>query len=158
MEPKYLSLTWGDIYDQCVNISEKIKAGNTFWPDVLISIGRGGMIPTRILSDLMRVNNVQLFDVKLYTGVNKTGSIIAKPFNGNIYNMNVLLVDDIVDTGKTLDYVMECISKSNVKSVRSASLLCKKHITRKPSYYSDDCDSDVWVIYPWEQTETPLPH
>ena len=154
MEQKYLSLTWDDIYEQCKTVSVKIKTG-TFFPDILISVGRGGMIPARILSDLLGVKNVMLYNIRMYTGVNTVGNVVQS-FSGNIYKQNILLVDDIIDTGKTIDCAMGNLLEQQPKSIRVASLLCKKHIVRKPSYYADDCDNDVWIIYPWEKNEFPI--
>lgn len=153
-DQKYLSLTWDDIYKQCEVIASKIKSNPKNIPDTIIAIGRGGMIPARILSDMLNVKNVQMYNIQMYTGVNTKGAI-TQSFNGNVYKCNVLLVDDIVDSGKTIDCAITNISGRDANSIRVASLLCKKSVTRKPSYYADDCENDVWVVYPWEIKEFP---
>ena len=153
MNQKFLTLTWDDIDRQCSILSNKI-IDSKFNPDIIISIGRGGMVPSRILSDLLNVKNVYMHSISSYVGINSIGTVNAESLKINIYNQSVLLVDDIVDSGGTMEFMMREIVKSRPKSVKFATLLCKDHVVIKPSYYAEECSKDSWVIYPWEKKET----
>ena len=70
-------------------------------------------------------NNIEYVDISSYKG-KKRGEIKSLPFEINIQNQNILIIDDICDTGNTLSYITDLINKNNPKSIRTAVLLKKK--------------------------------
>ena len=60
---KMVYLQWSDIEQMCQELSNKIIEAK-FQPSMIISIGRGGMIPARIVSDLLNINDVALFGIR----------------------------------------------------------------------------------------------
>jgi len=150
---KYLKLDNLEISIAIADISKKIIESN-YHPEVLISIGRGGMILTRYLSDILGVKEIGYLPISMYTGVKtrnnkpKIGSL-----NISVYKKNVLLIDDIVDTGVTIEFAIDLMRQQGASTFKTAAIICRDTITRKPSYYHMDCDSDSWVIFPWEHTE-----
>lgn len=66
--------------------------------------------------------------VSSYQGENSTGNIELKiPLKEeNIKGKNIVIVEDIVDTGKTFQFLMEYITKMNPKSIKTCVLLDKK--------------------------------
>lgn len=150
-----VAIPYDVIYSYLKDISDQIQKMN-YKPDVLISIGRGGMIPTRILSDLLNVKEVSYITAKMYTGIDQRDN---KPTIGNIIlsttltNKNILLIDDIIDSGLTVDAVYNKIKELKPLSVKVATILCKKHVSRKPSFYKCDCENDQWIVFPWELNE-----
>jgi hypoxanthine phosphoribosyltransferase len=66
---------------------------------------------------------------------------------------DVLLVDDVADTGSTLETAVEKILKPrNPRTVRTATLLIKPWSKSKPDYTA--ASTDAWVVFPWERMET----
>lgn len=53
-------------------------------------------------------------------------------FKKNLESKNVLIIEDIVDTGLTMKYLIELIEKQNPKSVKIASLLLKASALKHP--------------------------
>ena len=148
---KYVKLSWQHITNHCKLIVEKMK---DFKPDVLISLGRGGMIPTRILSDMINVKTVHLLNIKLYKGVNiRDSKPTVENFNVIIEKKNVLLIDDIVDTGLTIDAAISKIYECRPSIIKTATLLCKKQVKRRPTYIGTECEDNEWIIFPWEKEE-----
>ncbi|AGM24840.1 phosphoribosyltransferase [Spiroplasma chrysopicola] len=81
-------------------------------------------------SDLLRrIDNYIVIDtitVSSYQGINSTGEIIfSKAVTKNIENKDVLLIEDLIDTGKTLSVVIEEIKKLKPKSLRVVCLADK---------------------------------
>ena len=66
--------------------------------------------------------------VSSYQGENSTGTITLKiPLKKeDIENKNIILVEDIVDTGRTFKYLVEYVKEFNPKSVKTCVLLDKK--------------------------------
>lgn len=150
---KYVKLSWEHIDNMCALISNKIKETN-FKPDIIVALGRGGLIPSRILSDSLNVSSVYMFNIKLYKGVNIRDSIArVENFNAPVEKKNVLVVDDILDSGITIDTAIPVIQNRRAASIKMTTLLCKKHATRKPTYFAADSEDDEWVIFPWERVE-----
>ncbi len=97
---------------------------------LLICILRGGVL---FLTDLMRrisvPHQIDFMDVSSY-GVGareSTGRIrINFDLRTDIYNRNVLLVEDIIDSGFTLKTVLEMLKTRHPKSLRVCTLLDKK--------------------------------
>lgn len=150
---KKVYLKWQNIAKSINKIADNIKESG-FKPDAIISIGRGGMIPARLLSDILEVKNVSMISAKLYTGI---GARNSKPtigaINTNIQDKNVLIVDDIVDTGITIDAVIDSVNKYRPSIIRIATLVVKDHVKRLPSYYDQTVKEEEWIVFPWELKE-----
>ena len=121
-------------------------------PDSIVALLRGGIVPARILSDYYSILlNFFALDVKFYTGIGETQ---AKPqirdFNDNIIGENILIVDDIWDSGKTMQAVLDCFSD---KSLVTTTLFWKETAKGKPDYYSKVAKEDEWIVFPWEKHE-----
>ncbi|MEZ4906838.1 MAG: hypoxanthine phosphoribosyltransferase [Saprospiraceae bacterium] len=82
-------------------------------------------------ADLVRHFNfdhtIHFVQFSSYSGTESTGKIFEKlPLQKNVANKHVLIIEDIVDTGNTLNYFIEKLNQQNPKSVNIASLLFKK--------------------------------
>lgn len=88
--------------------------------------------------------------VSSYQGENSTGVITMKiPLKKeDIENKNIILVEDIVDTGKTFKYLVEYVKEMNPKSVKTCVLLDKKArrvVEFEPDYTAFPID-DLFVV------------
>ncbi|MBW2972054.1 hypoxanthine phosphoribosyltransferase [Candidatus Woesearchaeota archaeon] len=82
-------------------------------------------------SDLMQrlTLPVELDTIKIESYAGATGSSgepkIHKDFSRSVYGRHVLLIEDIVDTGRTIKFVRELLEHKNAKTVRVATFLDK---------------------------------
>ena len=153
MSNKDITLSWDDIEIHCRKITKDIKNAN-FEPDVIISVGRGGMVPARILSDMLGISEVHLFEIESYTGVGlRMNKPKIQPFNFIVEGKNVLVVDDLIDKGITIQATLEKMKERKVKELKTATLLCKDNGSPTSTFYSGLVDADEWVIFPWEKKE-----
>ncbi len=70
-----------------------------------------------------------------------------------IRGLKVLLVDDITDTGDTVEVALEHIREFGPAEVRLAVLQHKKQSTLRPDYYAGKIVKWRWIIYPWAVVE-----
>ena len=73
---------------------------------------------------------------------------ITKDVDMDLYNKNVIIVEDIVDTGTTLNYLKEYLKERNPKDIKICTLLDKPErrvIDLKPDYIGFTVD-DLFVI------------
>ena len=118
-----LHLTWQDI-DELVDKLHKeiIKSGIKV--EKIYGIPRGGLIPAVLLSHKMNI-----------------------PLTNYMYSKNVLIIDDICDSGQTLEEVLT--------DNPTAVLHYKPHTSIfKPTLYSEEFKNDDWIVYPWERIDS----
>lgn len=139
------NVDWNTIDLYVDNIIGQIKDKKI---DTVLGLARGGMIPATILAYRLGNNNLQQLGVR-------TRDVEATQFYGNpVLFGNVLVVDDINDSGKTfrevakyLDYHFDRGEINNV----IFSACSKRYNTEWPEgIYGSIIENDDWLVYPWE--------
>lgn len=150
---EYLIQNWQDAYDQCFYLYEQIEKSG-FKPDVIIGIARGGWIPGRLLADFLHLKETVNIKVEAYEVIGETEveASITQDINVNIEGKNVLVVDDIADSGESLAAVHGSLLKRNPLSVKTTTIYYKPRSTIKPDFFAEE--TTAWVIFPWEIFET----
>jgi hypoxanthine phosphoribosyltransferase len=146
---EYLILSWRDVYNLTLQLSERIVASG-FKPDVIVGIARGGWIPARILSDVLYMDTLQNIRIEYYTDVGAKGKEprITQPLTGSMEGKRVLLIDEVADTGDTLHHAIEHVKDLGVEEVRAAVLHYKPTSIVVPDFFMVETTS--WTVYPWE--------
>jgi hypoxanthine phosphoribosyltransferase len=95
---------------------------------VLVNVLKGGII---FLSDLVRslkvLHEIDFMWVSSYRGTESSGVVrILADLSINIEGLDVIIIEDIVDTGMTLDYIRHILLARHPKSLRICTLLDKK--------------------------------
>ena len=108
-------------------------------PILLVSILKGSFV---FLADICREITVPcevgFMIAKSYQGTNSTGVVkITMDLEQDVSNYHVIIVEDIVDTGRTLKDVVELLRSRNPLSLRVVTLL------DKPSRRKVDFEADV---------------
>ena len=112
---------------------------------ICIGVLRGAIV---FLADLARHIKVPMLidfmDISSYgTSTGSSGVVrILKDLDENIENKNVLIVEDIIDTGLTLDYLIRMLKSRNPASLRVCALLNKKE-RRQINVPIDYCGFDI---------------
>jgi len=146
-------LSWNCIENYIDLIANQIKERKISF-DCIISVGRGGLVPTRLLSDRLSINTVYFYPVHFYKGVFKTDTKpTAGVFSHNISGKNVLLADDIYHTGKTIETVLERLKLNKASRMAVATLLVRKDAPGRPSFFGKEISSEHWIVFPWEKEE-----
>lgn len=94
---------------------------------VFIGILKGSVMFMAELAKHVK-NSVQLdfMDVSSYVGTESSGNVkINKDIRDRIEGKDVIIVEDIIDTGRTLTYVAEYLKQKNPSSVKIATMLSK---------------------------------
>ena len=149
----FVHLSWKDIDEMCESIVNQIQERKLKF-DTIISLGRGGMIPARILSDRLNISSVYMYNIKLYKGINvRNSKPTVETFNHNIEKKTVLLVDDILDSGITIEKAYSDMISKRPERVMTATLFCKTCSTASSSFFARPTKNDDWIIFPWEKEE-----
>ena len=118
---------------------------------VFVSVLKGAIFFT---VDLMKNYSgdaiIDVVRVSSYVGENSTGIIELKvPLKEeNVKGKNIILVEDIVDTGRTFNYLVEYVKKMEPKSIKTCVMLDKpsrRVVDFKADYVGFEID-DLFVI------------
>lgn len=95
---------------------------------IVISILKGAIFFTVDLVKKMKTPiELEVMQVSSYVGTQSTGKLnVKKDLDREIEGRNVLIVEDIIDTGVTLSYLKEYLLEKNPKSLKIAVLADKK--------------------------------
>ena len=120
------------------SISNKINNSGVKDP-LFIAVMNGAFL---FAADVMRkitIPNAEISFIKLssYSGTETTGKVSELiGIEGNISGRNIVILEDIIDTGITLDKIMSLLEKEEVADIKVATLLFK------PEAYKSDMSID----------------
>jgi hypoxanthine phosphoribosyltransferase len=99
------------------------------------------------------VNDIATLEIKLYEGIGVRGRrpYLRQPLVGEVRGRRILLVDDISDTGMTLQLASEVLALYMPEEVKTATLYIKPWTSFVPDYYGGT--TEKWVVFPWEKKE-----
>ena len=140
----------------CRKLAHKIQDSG-FNPDIVICIARGGYIPARLICDYLNIYNLTSIRIKHYTGSTKSETArLLEPLSIDIKGMNVLLIDDIDDTGDTLKLAQDYLKGLNPQEIMVAVLHHKIISTLTPDFFAQKIIRWRWITYPWAIVEDVL--
>ncbi len=146
----FIYVSWEELEEEVTKLSIRIL--DRLKPDGLVCVGRGGLIPTAMLSDALSVDNIGFLGARRYVGICKGGEMKVYTFIPPPRQSRVLLlIDDVADTGETLKKAKNFISSVYKGDVYTATIHHKPWCKFKPDFYVRVVDK--WIIYPWEPIE-----
>ena len=146
-------------------IANKINNSNTEKP-LFIAVLNGSFL---FAADIMRritIPNAEISFIKLssYEGMKSSGEIRKLiGIDSNISGRNIILLEDIVDSGNTLEKIIELLSQEQVISIKVATLLFKPEAYKKDihiDYIGKSIENDFVVGYglDYDEIGRNLPH
>ncbi len=145
-------LTWNDV-DRGIKKLSKIIIENGYYPELIVGIFRNGWIIARILADYIGIDEVSGIGIKFYKSIGEVRErpLLTIPPTISVRDRRILIVDDVSDSGRTLQTAIEASKLYGAKEVRTACLYVKSRTLLVPDYYC--CKSDEWIVFPWEYGE-----
>ena len=161
---KKTQLTWRDSERLCQEILRQITK-DSWRPDIIVGIGRGGLMPAILISQYLGVKMISL-DVSLRDGGDTVSNLglAEDAFEGQ----RILIVDDINDTGATFNWIMEDWRSSCLPDEKRWNNLVWNYNVRfavvvdnlaskcnvKMDYSAVEINKavdDIWIEFPWEK-------
>ena len=153
-------------FEEYTKIVEKlaIEIHKSYKPTVLVGIMRGAAPIIDILSRILKLP-IAYIVIQSYSGEgmeDKQGQLMfAREISSLAKNEDfnkVLLIDDLSDTGLTLNKSIEWLknygpTKDYIKEVKTACLWKKKSSSFEPDFCPVRLDSDPWIVQPTEHYE-----
>lgn len=150
--------SWTDFRHAVTELGNDITASG-YDPDYIVSIGRGGNMPATMLSHQLDTPYRSVL-ASYYEDKETTDSVDIVDDMVDDVDGDILVVDDIYDTGSTLNRVVEYLEeKTGATEIRTATLHTKpgdppeeetgEEWIDRPDHFVEE--TERWVVYPWEQ-------
>jgi hypoxanthine phosphoribosyltransferase len=126
-----------------------------YHPDIIVAIGRGGYIPARLLCDhldMMALTGIKIEHYLAGTSRQKQ-AIIRYPLCTDIRDQQVLVVDDVNDSGDTIELAIQHLQTFQPREIRTAVMHHKAISNACVDYFAKKIIKWRWLIYPWAITE-----
>ena len=150
------------LYYSYSDIHNMVKEGsmrlNNFKPDYIVAVAGGGLIPARMLRTFIDVPIISL-TISFYNEKNQImdiPKILQWVDKEVIKGKNILIVDEVDDTRKTLSYLVDFFYQNSKKlGVFVVNNKIKNKVYKIPKdvlYISCKENTDIWINYPWDNT------
>src|SRR6056297_57514 len=146
---------WEYIYGLCRDVSDQVKASE-FEPDVVVALARGGWFAGRCLCDFLGLDDLTSLKMEHYVGTaEKAGEPeVRYPMpEGSVEGKDVLIIDDIADTGGSIEHAHDYVQDRDPDSVRTATLQLLQSSEFEPDFVGERLEEWAWIVYPWNFIE-----
>jgi hypoxanthine phosphoribosyltransferase len=145
-------MTWDHLGEASRHLAQ-VVVDSGYVPDIVLAIARGGLLPGGAVAYALGVKNSCAMNVEFYTDVDQRLEVplILPPAPEliDLGDSKMLIVDDVADTGRTLE-VVEQFCEGKVAEVRTAVLYEKSQSVVKCDYVWRR--TDRWIDFPWSST------
>ena len=148
VKEKLNNLSWQDINSFCNSILRQLKAEN-IEIDSILGIARGGMVPATILSYGLSNPYMEMLGVR-------TRDVDDPQFYGSpsLFG-NVLVIDDINDSGLTFDVVSKYIDnhfdRGEIKNIYYSACVRRTSSKWEDGFYGMEFEGSDWFVFPWDK-------
>ena len=142
-------ISYEDIVKHTKNISDRLRA-STIEYNYVVGFGRGGLIPATLIAYALDIP-ILCCSLKSYDGNKRSGHFTVFQeidFSTLIPDSNIIVVDDICDTGGTFKF-FEKLNMKNINRVTYTALFAKEESKHNVHLYSA-LVSNEWLVFPWE--------
>ena len=146
---KGFHISWDQIHRDSRALAwrlEKMAPDGGDWKAV-VAITRGGMAPAMIIARELDIRTVDTISIKSYDHQEQSEAVVLKAPDADIIGdgEGVLIIDDLVDTGKTLEVV-----KSRYPKAHIATVYAKPKGRPMVDTFITEVSQDTWIFFPWD--------
>jgi hypoxanthine phosphoribosyltransferase len=147
-------ISWSEVERLCQRLAGLVRESG-YRPDLVIAIGRGGYVPARLMCDWLHIMGLTSIKIEHYlSGANRQEeAVIRYPLKADIRGLRVLVVDDVNDTGDTLEAAKQHLQTFHPGEIRTAVMHHKAATRFEVDYYAGKIIKWRWLVYPWAVNE-----
>ncbi len=147
---KAFPVSWDQFHRDARALAWRLS-GEQKW-EALVCVTRGGLVPALIVARELGIRLIDTVCVASYHDYKEQGGLeIIKRVNPDIINLAggkgaaVLVVDDLVDTGKTARVVREMLPRCHY-----ATVYAKPQGRPMVDTFITEVSQDTWIYFPWD--------
>ena len=135
-------ISWDQLHRDAKALSWRLLEKNFF--NGIIAVTRGGLVPAAIIARELDIRLVDTVCVSSYDWKNQKGEVkLLKGIEGN--GEGWLIIDDLVDTGRTAKLIRELLPKAHF-----ASIYAKPAGRPLVDTFITEVSQDTWILFPWD--------
>ena len=113
----------------------------------VVAITRGGMAPAMIVARELDIRTVDTISIKSYDHQDQSEANVLKEPDAKMMGdgTGILIIDDLVDSGKTLEVVRSMYPKAHF-----ATVYAKPKGRPQVDTFITEVSQDTWIFFPWD--------
>ena len=146
---KTFSISWDQLQNDCRALAWKLLDVRNDW-EKIVAIARGGLVPAAIIARELNIRVVDTVCISSYTLRNQGDGIdiLKRPDLADM-NEKWLIVDDLVDTGRTAGAVKEMFP-----GIHFATVYAKPEGRPLVDTFITEVSQETWILFPWDSFPT----
>jgi xanthine phosphoribosyltransferase len=146
MPEKAFPVSWDQFHRDARALAWRLNGAGPF--DAIVTVTRGGLVPAAIVARELDVRLIETICISSYNHVRRGELKVLKGVTPELLQKGgevVLIVDDLVDTGKTARVVRELLPNAHFATVYAKPMgrpLVDTFIT--------EVSQDTWIHFPWD--------
>jgi xanthine phosphoribosyltransferase len=144
---KYLSVSWDMFHRDARSLAWRLATIGGF--SAIVAVTRGGLVPAGIVARELGIRVIETVGVASYRDETAQDEItVLKPLTETILarpGPEVLIIDDLVDTGATARAVREMLPDAHF-----ATIYAKPQGLPLVDTYVTEVSQDTWIYFPWD--------
>jgi xanthine phosphoribosyltransferase len=146
---KNFPVSWDEFHRDARALAWRLSGAGPF--QAIVAVTRGGLVPAAIVARELGIRLIETVCVASYTHQSQGELKILKSVAANIIELaggdgkGVLIVDDLVDTGKTARIVRELLPKAHF-----ATVFAKPMGRPMVDTFITEVSQDTWIFFPWD--------
>ena len=146
---KGFHVSWDQIHRDARALAWRLDGrgpDNGAWK-AIVAITRGGMAPAMIVARELDVRTVDTISVKSYDHQAQSEAVVLKAPDKEMMGdgTGILVVDDLVDSGKTLELV-----RKHYPNAHFATVYAKPKGEPMVDTFITGVSQDTWIFFPWD--------
>ncbi|OKL45230.1 xanthine phosphoribosyltransferase [Pseudovibrio exalbescens] len=146
-QPKAFPVSWDQFHRDCRALAWRLADKGDF--QAIVCITRGGLVPAGIIARELGVRTIETVCIASYHEYKDQGDLqVIKAIDPKVIGNDgegVLIIDDLVDTGKTASVVREMLPKAHL-----ATVYAKPAGRDMADTIVTELSQDTWVYFPWD--------
>jgi hypoxanthine phosphoribosyltransferase len=136
------------------NVTGLIEKGKIEKPDLVVGVARGALVFVKTMADWLNIEDIATLRVVHYTDVGKRlpKPTLLQSTLPRADNRRVVLIDNVVETGKTMQLSVDYLKMCGVDQITTGVLFTKKSSKFVPDVYA--AETGAWVIFHFDIVES----
>ena len=147
---KAFPVSWDQFHRDARALAWRLSDKGTW--QAIVCVTRGGMVPAAVIARELGIRLIETVCVASYHDYKDQGGLqVLKPIGKDIVDLAggrgaaVLVIDDLVDTGKTAKLVREMVPKAHY-----ATMYAKPAGRPLVDTFITEVSQDTWIYFPWD--------
>jgi len=143
---KAFPVSWDQFHRDARALAWRLAGAGPF--HAVVAVTRGGLVPAAVVARELNIRVIETVCVASYDHISQGELRVLKGVAESIRSADgagVLIVDDLVDTGKTAKIVRDILPKAHLATVYAKPMGLPMVDT-----FITEVSQDTWIFFPWD--------